>query len=325
MRRIFRKLGDIAFHRLVDPRLQFFDQRVAGAEQIVRRLGAAAQRLAEIFAGAGMQPVQRRIELGIEAGHVGKTFRRLQVETAHQRVIAVERLVAPVLQHARGDAEQRQARTFLRRQRQSLVAQPGRFPGSPRISAGSAAGDTDRQSRHAAPAARHRPRPPRRRFIMVRALATPMPAIGSPGSRASIHRLGNRICRPPRAYPPEALEGGPRYSFASPGRSNRSACRSNQSFAAPPKAAQKAAVNGDLAPTIQARRHGFDFVCFASGRLGALKLWRESEEGGHLAIKCGSSLVGLPRFDPASRRLTARIESAPKEGPHRKFSCYAPP
>ena len=26
---------------------------------------------------------------------------------------------------------------------------------------------------------------------------------------AGAHRLGNRICRPPRAYPPEALEGGP--------------------------------------------------------------------------------------------------------------------
>ena len=132
MSRVLSQFGDVACHRPVDPRLQLLHQLHPGAEQIAGRLGPAAQGLAQEFTGLGMQADQCRVQFGVEVVHPGKAFRRLQVESAHQRVIAAEGFAALILEHPPGGAEDSQAVAVPRRARQTLFTQAHRLLGGAR-------------------------------------------------------------------------------------------------------------------------------------------------------------------------------------------------
>jgi len=120
---------DITADGFADTQLEPLDQRMARAEQLVGRLGAVAQGLIEIFPGRGMYPVEIGIEFRIEDFHIGKAFRRLEIVNPDQRVIAVQRLIALVTQHAPGCSQYCQRHLVVRRQRHASFAKGRRLFG----------------------------------------------------------------------------------------------------------------------------------------------------------------------------------------------------
>src|SRR3954464_11775226 len=93
-------LRDILAYRILDPPPKTLNQRMAGGEQVIAGLGPSPQRLAQILARGGMQPLQSLAQVGIEGLHVAISIRSFQIEDLDEFIVAVQHSVAAIPQKA---------------------------------------------------------------------------------------------------------------------------------------------------------------------------------------------------------------------------------